>query len=53
MKLKDFIEMLQAAGLPGDAEVKIFDADMREMMPVTGMVHNADEVQLHSEDMNM
>jgi len=35
MKLKDFVEMLQAAGLPDDAEVMVFDADMREMMPVT------------------
>lgn len=52
MKLKDFIEMLQAAGLPDDAEVKIFDADMREMMPVTGMTHTTDEVKLHSDDMN-
>ena len=52
MKASDLIKMLQDAECDGDIEIKIFDADAGENMPVTGMTHTAEEVRLCSDDMN-
>jgi hypothetical protein len=54
MKVKDLIgtlQMLIEHGLSEDAEVVAFNADAEEVVPVTGFLHDANQIEICTDDM--